>query len=303
MKLPLVVVAGPTAAGKSALALQLAQLTGAEILVADSRQVYVGMDVGTAKPTAEQRGGITYHGLDLVEPGAQFSVADYRAHAQRAIAAAHARGVGVVLEGGTGLYVRALLHGLMDLPPRDPAFREQLAATAQTMGWPALHAQLAQVDPEHAQRVKPTDPVRITRALEVHHLTGIPMGQHEKRHAFADAPYDVTGVLLDLARPQHRTAVEQRVARMWTGGLMDETRSLLALLGPDHPLLQTINYAQAAEFLAGRMDMRAAQADMVLRTVQFAKRQRTWFRKEACVAPVADLQAWMQVAQRVLKRV
>jgi tRNA dimethylallyltransferase len=281
----LVVVAGPTAAGKSALALQVAQALQAELLIADSRQVYRRMDVGTAKATANERRLVLHHGVDVVEPGEQFDASLYRAHALGVLADARARGVSVVVEGGTGLYLRALVKGLMEAPSRDDAFRAALREEAAAVGWPALHARLLLVDPVYAARIAATDPVRITRALEVFHLTGQPFSALEQAHAGREAEFDALGFLVTTDAQVHQRNVTLRVERMWSGGLLDETAELLKLLGPEHPLLGTINYAQARDHLAGTLSPQAARAEMVLRTTQFAKRQRTWFRKETWLTP------------------
>ncbi len=294
MKPRLVVLAGPTAAGKSALALALAEKVGAHILVADSRQVYRGMNVGAAKASAPDRARVPHHGLDVADVTGSFDAARFREHAAGVISELHARGVPVVVEGGTGLYLRALIRGLMDLPGRDDAFRADLTAEAASVGWPALHARLALADADYAARIATTDPVRITRALEVLALTGIPFSQHESAHAFREQAYEVLGFVVDIPREPHHARVKARVQAMWDGGLLEETRALMAALPAGHPLLETINYAQAAAHLRGEITAQQAREDMVLRTVQFAKRQRTWFRKEAWLSPLpaaADLES------------
>lgn len=282
----LVVIAGPTASGKSALALGLAGSLGAELVVADSRQVYRHMDIGTAKAGAAARSRVVHHAVDAAEPGDDFDAARFAALAVKAIDNAGARGVPVIVEGGTGLYLRALLHGLVDAPARDPELRDSLRHEAGLLGWPALHARLAAVDADYASRIQPTDPVRITRALEVHALTGVTLTEHHRRHGFREARFDVLGVMLDVDAAALRQRIAARVEGMWRAGIVDETRALASVLGEGHRLLQTINYAQALEHLAGRCNAAQARAEMALRTSQFAKRQRTWFRAEPGLAPL-----------------
>jgi len=282
----LVVIAGPTASGKSALALQLAEALGGQILVADSRQVYRGMDVGAAKATAAERACIPHHGLDLVEPERGFDAAKFVEFARERIGELSAHGVPLVVEGGTGLYLRALVMGLMEAPPRDEAVRARIRQEAALKGWPALHQALAAKDPGYAARIERTDPVRITRALEVLELTGRPFSAFTDEHAFKERPYDVNGYMVDVDRQVLRQRIEQRVRRMWMGGLLEETGALMARITPEHPLMGTINYAQAAEHLQGRMTAEEAQEQMVLKTAQFSKRQRTWFKKEPWLKPI-----------------
>ncbi|MBI5497065.1 MAG: tRNA (adenosine(37)-N6)-dimethylallyltransferase MiaA [Deltaproteobacteria bacterium] len=300
----LVVVAGATASGKSALALELAERARGDVLVVDSRQVYRGMDIGTAKATEAERQRVPHHGIDLVDPADRFDAAMFREHAVRGIEDTHRRGIPLVVEGGTGLWLRTLLMGLMEAPSRDDAVRAELREEASRLGWPALHARLAEVDPDYAARIQPNDPVRITRALEVHTLTGRPFSDFERGHAFRERPYDVKGVFLEIGLAEHRARITARVEAMWRGGLLEETRRLLSLLPGDHPILGTINYAQAREQLRGVMDERDAKATAVTRTAQFAKRQRTWFRREPWAEPItADAQAaFLQDALRYLGR-
>jgi tRNA dimethylallyltransferase len=298
-KTPIVVVAGPTASGKSALALALAERAGGEVCVADSRQVYRRMDVGTAKADPATRARVPHRGVDVADPDQDFDVAQWVAVADQAIAGAARRGVPVVVEGGTGLYLRALVRGLVDAPARDPAFREHLRLEAERVGWPALHRRLTAVDPDYAAKVQPTDPVRITRALEVHHVTGLPVSALHQAHGFHEDRYHVLGVLLAVDPATLRHRVEQRAHAMWSGGLLEETQALLRDLGDDHKLLATINYAQAVKHLRGLLGRREAVAEMVTRTTQFAKRQRTWFKAEPWLEP-APPEQWGDVLTRGL---
>ncbi len=184
---PLWVIAGPTASGKTALALQVAQALGAEIVSADSQQVYQRFDIGTAKPSAAELAQVRHHLISVVAPTEIFSAARYQTLADAAIADIRGRGRPVVVVGGTGLYLRALLHGLVPAPPADPALRATLEEEATRLGRPALHARLSAIDPVAAKAIKSTDLVRIIRALEIHTLTGRPASEHRQEHAFKDS--------------------------------------------------------------------------------------------------------------------
>ena len=301
---PIVVIAGPTASGKSALALAVAERVGAELCVADSRQVYRRMDVGTAKADAATLARVRHHGVDVAEPREDFDVARWAALADAAIQEAAGRGVPVVVEGGTGLYLRALVRGLVAAPARDEGFRAGLRVEAERVGWPALHARLRGVDPDYAARIQATDPVRITRALEVHHATGTPLSLLHEQHGFREDRYDVLGVFLDVEPAVLRQRVGTRARAMWDGGLLHETRALMRELGDDHKLLTTINYAQAVAHLRGLLGAREALAEMETKTSQFAKRQRTWFKTETWLQPIqaCDHAAFLERASRHVTR-
>ena len=278
---PLIAVVGPTAAGKSALALRLAREHGGEIVSCDSLQVYRGLDIGSAKATPEERASVPHHLIDVVEPDAVFSAADYARRAREAVAAIRARGRLPIVAGGTGLYLRALLHGLFEGPSRDAALRARLERMAARFGDARLYRLLRRVDPRAAERTHPNDRVRLVRALEVYALTGRPISsQHGESGPVLEGPQ----LLLGLApeRGRLRKAVEERTRRMLERGLLEEVRGLLARFGEPPPRpLGAIGYRQAVAVLRGALAPDAAEQLIVTETMRFAKRQMTWFRHQA----------------------
>jgi len=285
-----VCIVGPTASGKSALALELADRLGGEIVSADSRQIYRGLDVGTAKPTPAERVRIPHHCLDLVDPGESFDVARFRTAAAGAIAAIAARGHVPLVVGGTGLYVRALLRGLCPAPPRAPALRAELEAAVAAEGSAALHRRLAALDPAAAARVAPRDTVRIVRALEVALATGVPLSRWQAEHRFAERPYDA--LVIGLARPTAEldARIAARANAMVAAGFLDEVSALVAR----GVVVDAVGYREMLACVDGRTDVATAVAATVRATRRFAKRQRTWFRREPDVVwhhPEADVDA------------
>ncbi len=224
------VIAGPTASGKTAVAVALARRVGGEIVNADSQQVYRGLDVGTAKPTPEERAAAPHHLVDVVEPGEGMDAARFAALADAAIASAASRGRVPVVAGGTGLYLRALLHGVVAAPGRDPALRARLEDEAARLGRPALHARLAAIDPDTAGRIRPNDLVRIVRALEIA-ASGLRPSELHAAHAFQEDRYDAAILALDPPRAELHARIDARVREMFEAGLLDETRALLASRG------------------------------------------------------------------------
>ena len=278
-----VCVVGPTASGKTALGLEVAEALGGEIVSADSRQVYRRLEIGTAKPSAAERARVRYHCLDLVDPEEAFDAARFRAAAAAAIADVERRRRVPVVVGGTGLYVRALLGGLCPAPPRVPVLREALARIARAEGAPALHRRLGMLDPASAARIAPRDAVRSVRALEVALTTGRRLSEWQAAHGFRDAPYDA--LVIGLARPADELAarIEARARAMMAAGLLDEVRALGAWVPTDAPAFRAVGYREMLACATGELDVEAALAAMVRATRRFAKRQRTWFRAEAAV--------------------
>jgi tRNA dimethylallyltransferase len=281
----LIAIVGPTASGKSALALRLAVERDGEIVSCDSMQVYRGLDIGTAKPTPEEQRLVPHHLLDVVEPDQPFSAADYARLGRAALADIRARGRLPVVVGGTGLYLKALLHGLFAGPSRDTAFRARLEALAGRRGDARLHRLLARLDPASAVRIAPADRVRVVRALEVLRATGRRIGEHHR--AGADPLQGFTPAVfgIDPDRSQLRAAIERRTRQMFERGLLEEVEGLLsrgysASLRP----LQAIGYRQAVAVLQGRETVEQAQHGIVTETMRYAKRQMTWFRHQARVA-------------------
>jgi tRNA dimethylallyltransferase len=284
----LIAVVGPTAAGKSALALRLALAHGGEIVSCDSLQVYRGLDVGSAKPTAEERRQVPHHLVDVVDPDEAFSAADYARRGRAALASLSERAVMPWVVGGTGLYLRALLHGLFEGPSRDEALRARLEGMAGRYGEGRLHRWLARVDPGSAARIEPADRMRVVRALEVFHKTGRPLSGHHRAGAEPLRGFDVRLIGLAPSRESLRGAVEARTERMLAGGLVDETRGLVERYGPELRPLQSIGYRQAVAIVLGTLSVDEARRDIVKETMRYAKRQMTWFRHQEQVTWCAD---------------
>lgn len=277
---------GPTASGKTAFALEVAERFGGEIVSVDSALVYRGLDIGAAKPTAAEQARVSHHLLDVREPWQAYSAAEFAQDARRALDDIAARGRLPILAGGTGLYFQALLEGLAAMPAADTAVRADLAVQAATRGWPALHAELAQVDPAAAARIHATDPQRIQRALEVYRLTGTPISQWQRESRGARLPFRVMKLVL---APGDRAVLHDRIARrfdlMLEQGFLDEVRRLRALPGMqavvaplDLPAVRAVGYRQAWEFLDGQGDAAAFRERAIAATRQLAKRQLTWLR-------------------------
>jgi len=277
--IPCVVLVGPTAVGKSALALTLARRVSGEIVSADSTQVYRGMDIGTAKPDAATRAAIPHHLLDLIEPTDAYSAARFRSDAIAAIDAIRARGRMPIVVGGTMLYVKALREGLSALPAADAALRASLEARAASIGWPAMHAALARVDPATATRLAPTDAQRIQRALEVHALTGQPLSSLQgAREAQRGIGTSVVVALLTADRARLHAAIARRFDAMLAAGLVDEVRELRRRLPlrADMPSMRSVGYRQVFDYLEGRIDRASLRERGVAATRQLARRQLTW---------------------------
>ena len=280
--LPAVLLMGPTATGKSALAQALAEQFGGEIVSVDSAQVYRGMDIGTAKPDAATRARLPHHLIDVVDPTEAYSAARFTADALRAIAAIRGRERLPIVAGGTMLYFKALTDGLSALPPADAAMRAALDGRAAREGWPALHAELARVDPVTAARLARNDGQRIQRALEVHALAGAPLSALQGRRAPANA--DLGPVLRIALVPTDRPALHAAIARrfdaMLDAGLVAEVAALRRryALDPEMPSMRCVGYRQAWDFLDGAIDLPTLRARGVAATRQLAKRQFTWLK-------------------------
>jgi tRNA dimethylallyltransferase len=275
------VIAGPTGTGKTATAVALARSVPMEVVGADSRQVYRGVDVATSKPSPAERAAVRHHLIDVVDPAERYQVARFRADALAAIATIQARRRLPVVVGGTGLYIRALLRGLDAGPPGDPALRRALEAVATTQGTGALHARLAAVAPAAARRLHPNDRVRIVRALEVHRA-GWPTAPEQVGWRQARPPWRLLYVGLRRDRERLASALRVRAAAMAAAGLADEVRRLLDRYGDlTLPALMGIGYRQFAQVLRGRMSEPEAMRLMQRDTVRYARRQWTWFSREA----------------------
>ena len=283
-----IAVMGPTASGKTAFAIELAQRFGGEIVSVDSALVYRGLDIGAAKPDQAERAGIPHHLLDVRDPWQPYSAAEFASDARVAIDGIVARGRLPVLAGGTGLYFQALLRGLAPMPEADPVLRTAIAAEAQVRGWGALHDDLAAVDPAAAARIRPGDAQRIQRALEVFRLSGRPISAWQRDPPPPRLPLRVLRLVL---APGERAVLHARIARrfdaMLDAGFLDEVRRLRALPElRDHPrpldlpALRAVGYRQAWEYLEGAAGAEPLRDRGIFATRQLAKRQLTWLRGE-----------------------
>ncbi len=273
---------GPTGAGKSDIALELAERFPFEIVSVDSAQVYEGMDIGTAKPDLATRARVPHHLIDIRDPAVSYSAGEFVRDAAEAMQRIWARGRQPLLVGGTMLYFHALSEGLAELPQADARIRERIDEEAASAGWASLHAELAQVDPQAAARIHVNDPQRIQRALEVYRATGTPITrlQHNRGRVFEGVQ------VLELAlAPRERADLHRRIARrfeaMMAAGFLDEVRALFARtdLTAEHPSMRAVGYRQAWTFLAGRCGLDEAKEKAVAATRQLAKRQLTWLRR------------------------
>lgn len=287
-----ILLLGPTASGKSALALALAKEIPLEIVSIDSAQVYRGMDIGTAKPTAAERARVAHHLIDVREPHQPYSAADFVREAGAAIKAIQARGRLPLLVGGTMLYARALIEGLNELPSADPVLRAQLEAEGRALGWPAMHARLAQLDPPTAARLKSGDSQRIQRALEVFILSGRRMSemQSKPRPRAIDAR---VVALLPADRAQLHSRIESRFDAMLAAGFLDEVRALRASgnLHSELPSMRSVGYRQAWQHLDGLISAAEFRSAAIAASRQLAKRQLTWLRSMHCEASIDPFNA------------
>ena len=280
MPRPIAVLTGPTGTGKTEVALALAAEFPLEIVSVDSAQVYRGLDIGSAKPSAEVRARVPHHLIDLVDAGASYSAGQFVRDATRAIEDIESRGRVPLLVGGTMLYLRALTGGIAALPEGSAALRAEIDAQAQSLGWPALHARLALVDGAAAARIHPNDAQRIQRALEVHAVTGQPISALQARTAAALQREFQVVALIPSDRARLHAALEQRFAQMIAAGLLEEVRALHARgdLTDAHPAIRAVGYRQLWVHLDGGYSFEIAVLRAIAATRQLAKRQMTWLR-------------------------
>jgi tRNA dimethylallyltransferase len=270
---------GPTAGGKSALALRLAERHPIEIVSVDSAQVYRGMDIGTAKPGGAERARVPHHLIDLVDPDQRYSAGQFRSDAIRVIGEILQRQKVPLLVGGTMLYYRSLVAGLDILPPANEKARQAITEEAQKRGWPALHGELAKIDPAAAARIMPNDAQRIQRALEVYRMTGSALSTLQ-RGANEPLPFSVRGYALVPERAELHRKIEQRFDAMLRAGLINEVEELKKRyeLNADLPSMRAVGYRQAWSFLEGQIDEKTLREQGIAATRQLAKRQLTWLR-------------------------
>lgn len=277
----IVVIVGPTAAGKSAVAVRLALKFGGEIINADAMQVYRHMDIGTAKPTPEERQGVPHHLIDVVDPDEEFNAALFAETAGEKTRLLTDAGRRVFVAGGTGLYIKALTAGLFKGPGADPEFRKHYRDKAERLGTEAIYRELQEKDPEGARRVHPHDTVRIIRALEILYKTGESITIKQDAHGFGDEPYTALKIGLVVDRKELYDRINRRCRDMISRGLVREVENLLRMgFHEDLKPMQALGYRQIIKYLRGRWDLDTALEDMMKETRRYAKRQLTWFRAD-----------------------
>jgi tRNA dimethylallyltransferase len=303
---PLVVLLGPTAVGKSRVAVPMARHFGTEVLAADSRQIYRGMDIGTDKPTPEERQGIPHRLIDLLNPDQAASTGWYRQKAVEEIARLYETRRLPLIVGGTGLYIRTLIRGLCAAPPADPAIRAELTERCRALGRDRLYADLVRVDPDTAARLHPNDESKVIRALEVFRLTGEPLSRAQERHAFQDRAF--TPLLIGLHRPRQALyeRIEARIDWQLRHGMIEETQQLLSRgYQRESGAMKGLGYRQVSAYLAGEYDYTEMVRRFKRDTRHFAKRQMTWFRKEPGIEwiEVEDGDALERTVHQVMARI
>lgn len=276
-----ILLMGPTAAGKTELALEMVERFNMEIISVDSAQIYKGMDIGTAKPDAETLRQVPHHLIDIRDPAVAYSAAEFASDAGSLIEAIRARGKTPLLCGGTMLYYRAITDGLSELPQADEEIRQSLEEEAQVKGWQAMHEQLRQIDPESAGRIHPNDPQRIQRALEIHRITGMSLTDWIQQSPPQGLPYDFRRLVISPAdRSILHQRIESRFDQMLEAGFIDEVEGLRSRtdLDLDKPSMRCVGYRQIWESLEGKYSMAEARLKGIYATRQLAKRQLTWLR-------------------------
>jgi tRNA dimethylallyltransferase len=279
-----VVIAGPTASGKSDVAVELSLLFQGEIVNADSMQVYRQMDVGTAKPSASERKRVPHHLLDVVDPNEEFNAAIYRSLAVPVIRDVLAREKVCFIVGGTGLYIKTLMGGLLQCPPADRGLREKLRDQTEEQGLEAMYRRLEERDPVSAKKIHPHDKVRVLRALEIMELTNKALSALVQGHGFQDSAFRALKICLQIDRKELYHRIDKRSLLMVERGLIEETRNLLAKgYSPDLKPMKSLGYRHAVRYLEGRYDREEMVRQLQLDTRRYAKRQVTWFRADPSI--------------------
>jgi len=274
----IIIICGPTAIGKTAVAVDLAQHFNGQIIGADSMQVYKYMDIGTAKPTAEEQNRVAHHMIDIVEPDETFDAARYAGLARAKILALNQHNITPFVEGGTGLYIKALLYGLFNAEVSDPDVRRRLKEEAAVHGSEYLHARLDRLDPETARRLHTHDTYRILRALEVAETTGKPISRHHREHGFLEQPFRSLKIGLNMDRAILYEGINARVDAMISAGFVDEVRNLLARgYARDLKSMQSIGYRHMIDYIEGRLSWEECTRTLKRDHRRYAKRQLTWF--------------------------
>ncbi|MFA4874127.1 MAG: tRNA (adenosine(37)-N6)-dimethylallyltransferase MiaA [bacterium] len=279
----IVIICGPTASGKTRAGIELALKVGGEIVSADSQQVWRHFDIGTAKSTAAERAAVPHHLIDIAEPKERFDAAQFVGLADAAIEDITSRGRMPIVVGGTGMYLRMLVCGMCEAPPRDPDVRSGLEGESEKYGLKRLYERLIEVDPESASKIKSNDPVRIIRALEIHRITGIPACELRKRHDFGERRYEAEWIGLTLERKGLYSRIDSRVDAMIANGLLEEARALRDRYGDQVQPFAAVGYKEMASHLRGEISFDEAVRLIKQNTRRFAKRQLTWFRAEPAV--------------------
>ena len=273
-----IVICGPTGIGKTSVGIRLAEKLGGEIISADSMQVYRYMDIGTAKPTADEQNRVLHHMIDIVDPDEDFDAVRFADMARQKVMQLHQKGIMTFVVGGTGLYIKALLQGLFQSNPVDPQIRERLMQEAADNGSRRLYDHLQQVDPDTADRLHPNDAYRIVRALETIESTGRPISEHHQDHRFADEPFEALKICLQMDRQTLYDRIDHRVDLMIEAGFVDEVRKLLDTgYSADLKSMQSIGYRHIVDFIEGRMAWDESVRILKRDTRRYAKRQLTWF--------------------------
>ncbi len=273
-----IVICGPTGVGKTAVGIQLAEKLDGEIISADSMQIYRYMDIGTAKPTADEQSRIPHHMIDIVDPDENFDAVRFAEMARDKVMQLHQRGVMPLVVGGTGLYIKALLQGLFQSNPVDPKTRERLMKEAAENGSGILYDRLKRVDPDTADRLHPNDSYRIIRALETIESTGRSISEHQQEHGFSDEPFNALKICLQIDRQKLYDRIDQRVDLMIEAGFVDEVKKLLGMgYSADLKSMQSIGYRHIVALIEGRLSRDECVRTLKRDTRRFAKRQFTWF--------------------------
>lgn len=300
--IPLVILLGPTAVGKSAVAIELAQRFDMEIINADSMQVYRGMDIGSAKPSPAQRTLVTHHLIDIKNPDEEFSAAHFRKEAFSCVESLHSKGRKTLVVGGTGLYIRALTRGIFPAPPADHSLREKLREQEKKEGKWYLHQELTKIDPAAASRIHPNDTFRIIRALEVFHLTGKSISEQHQNHRFKESYFNLLKLGLMRDRQELYSRIEKRVDLMISAGLVEEVKKVLATgYPPTIKPFQSLGYKQILGFLQGETDMDEAVRLIKRNTKRYAKRQMTWFKKDSEIQWITLPEQSNQISETIKK--